>query len=106
MSNYLLVSHGSRINVDDSFENSHFIVPDDFNIITFHEPGKKLYNKLGIIIQSQLPNYAERIIDLSPLEDQKTGGVLMKLANMAVSVGVLSSIFYRWSTQSGEGKTT
>ena len=44
--------------------------------------------------------YAERIIDLSPLEDQKTGGVLMKLANMAVSVGVLSSIFYRWSTQS------
>ncbi|MEC8419876.1 MAG: cytochrome c oxidase assembly protein [Verrucomicrobiota bacterium] len=41
--------------------------------------------------------YAERIINLSPLEDQKTGGVLMKLANMAVSVGVLSSIFYRWS---------
>ena len=27
--------------------------------------------------------YAERIINLSPLEDQKTGGVLMKLANMA-----------------------
>ena len=44
--------------------------------------------------------YAERIIELSPLEDQKTGGVLMKLANMAVSLGVLSSIFYRWSTQS------
>ena len=41
--------------------------------------------------------YAERIINLSPLEDQKTGGVLMKLANMVVSVGVLSSIFYRWS---------
>ena len=37
--------------------------------------------------------YAERIINLSPSEDQKTGGVLMKLANMAVSVGVLSSIF-------------
>jgi putative membrane protein len=44
--------------------------------------------------------YAERIINLSPLEDQKTGGVLMKIANMAVSVGVLSSIFYRWSTRS------
>ena len=44
--------------------------------------------------------YAERIINLSPLEDQKTGGVLMKLANMAVSVGVLSSIFYRWSKSS------
>lgn len=41
--------------------------------------------------------YAERIMAISPLEDQKTGGVLMKLANMAVSVGVLSSIFYRWS---------
>ena len=41
--------------------------------------------------------YAERIINISPLEDQKTGGVLMKLANMIVSVGVLSSIFYRWS---------
>ena len=34
-----------------------------------------------------------RIINLNPLEDQKTGGVLMKLA---VSVGVLSSIL-RWS---------
>ena len=46
--------------------------------------------------------YAERIINMSPLEDQKTGGVLMKLANMAVSVGVLSSVFYRWSkTQEG-----
>jgi putative membrane protein len=41
--------------------------------------------------------YAERIMNISPIEDQKTGGVLMKLANMAVSVGVLSSIFYRWS---------
>ena len=43
--------------------------------------------------------YAERIINLSPLEDQKTGGVLMKIANMVVSVGVLSSIFYRWSKE-------
>lgn len=43
--------------------------------------------------------YAERIIEISPLEDQKAGGVLMKLANMAVSLGVLSSVFYRWSKQ-------
>lgn len=43
--------------------------------------------------------YAERILDLSPIEDQKTGGVLMKLANMIVSVSVLSSIFYRWSNE-------
>jgi hypothetical protein len=38
-------------------------------------------------------------MNLSPLEDQKTGGVLMKLANMIVSVSVLSSIFYRWSKE-------
>jgi putative membrane protein len=43
--------------------------------------------------------YAERVMNLSPLEDQKTGGVLMKLANMFVSVSVLSSIFYRWSKE-------
>ena len=43
--------------------------------------------------------YAERIMEMSPLEDQKTGGVLMKLANMIVSVWVLSSIFYRWSKE-------
>jgi putative membrane protein len=43
--------------------------------------------------------YAERVMNLSPLEDQKTGGVLMKLANMIVSVSVLSSIFYRWSKE-------
>ena len=41
--------------------------------------------------------YAERIMDLSPLEDQKAGGVLMKVVNMAVSIGVLGSVFYRWS---------
>jgi hypothetical protein len=38
-------------------------------------------------------------MNISPLEDQKTGGVLMKLANMFVSVSVLSSIFYRWSKE-------
>lgn len=43
--------------------------------------------------------YAERVMNISPLEDQKTGGVLMKLANMIVSVSVLSSIFYRWSKE-------
>ena len=41
--------------------------------------------------------YAERIMNITPLEDQKAGGVLMKIANMAVSVGVLASIFYRWT---------
>ena len=49
--------------------------------------------------------YAERIMELTPIEDQKAGGVLMKLANMAVSVGVLASIFYRWTkSQPATGK--
>jgi putative membrane protein len=49
--------------------------------------------------------YAERIMDLTPIEDQKAGGVLMKIANMAVSVGVLGSIFYRWTkSQPADGK--
>ena len=43
--------------------------------------------------------YAERIMDLTPLEDQRSGGVVMKVANMIVSVSVLGSIFYRWSKQ-------
>ena len=51
--------------------------------------------------------YAERIMELSPIEDQKAGGVLMKLANMAVSVGVLGSIFYRWiKSQPAPGKVS
>ena len=45
------------------------------------------------------PIFTQRIMNLSPLEDQRTGGVLMKLANMAVSVGVLASIFHRWSSR-------
>ena len=49
--------------------------------------------------------YAERIMELTPIEDQKAGGVLMKIANMAVSVGVLASIFYRWTkSQPATGK--
>ena len=43
--------------------------------------------------------YAERIMDISPLEDQQAGGVLMKIVNMAVSLGVLGSVFYRWSKE-------
>jgi len=43
--------------------------------------------------------YAERIMDISPLEDQRAGGVLMKIANMIVSVGVIGSVFFRWSKE-------
>ena len=37
--------------------------------------------------------YAERIMNLSPLEDQRAGGVLMKLANMAVSLAFCHPFF-------------
>ena len=43
--------------------------------------------------------YAERIMELNPDRGSKAGGVLMKIANMAVSVGVLASIFYRWTKE-------
>ncbi len=63
MSDYLLVSHGLRINIDNDFDKSHFIVPENFNLITFHTPGEKLFNKLGFIIQEYLPTYYKNITD-------------------------------------------
>jgi putative membrane protein len=44
--------------------------------------------------------YAPRIIDLSPLQDQVLGGVVMKLANMFVSLAIMSVAFYKWSLES------
>ena len=46
------------------------------------------------MIPTFMPNESWNLLHL---EDQKAGGVLMKVANMAVSVGVLASIFYRWT---------
>lgn len=44
--------------------------------------------------------YAPRVIDLSPLQDQVLGGVAMKLANMFVSLGIMSVAFYKWAQES------
>jgi putative membrane protein len=49
-------------------------------------------------------SYAPRVIDLSPLQDQVLGGVAMKLANMFVSLGIMSVAFYKWAQES-ENKT-
>ncbi len=40
--------------------------------------------------------YAARITELSPLQDQILGGVVMKVSNMVVSITVLSISFYCW----------
>lgn len=44
--------------------------------------------------------YAPRVIDLSPIHDQVLGGVTMKLANMFVSLAVMSVAFYKWAQES------
>ncbi len=44
--------------------------------------------------------YAPRVIELSPLQDQVLGGVTMKLANMFVSLGIMSVAFYKWAKDS------
>jgi len=44
--------------------------------------------------------YAPRVIDLSPLQDQVLGGVVMKLANMFVSLAIMSVAFYKWAQES------
>lgn len=41
--------------------------------------------------------FAPRVIDLSPMEDQMLGGVIMKLANMIVSLAIMGTIFYQWA---------
>lgn len=40
--------------------------------------------------------FAARITDLSPLQDQILGGVIMKVSNMVVSLTVLALSFYFW----------
>lgn len=41
--------------------------------------------------------WAPRIINLSPLDDQILGGLIMKVVNMGVSLTLLGIAFYRWS---------
>lgn len=44
--------------------------------------------------------WAPRIIEgLDPLNDQVLGGIIMKVINMGVSLGVISYCFYRWAVK-------
>lgn len=40
--------------------------------------------------------FAPRIIDIDPLEDQILGGVIMKIGNMIFSLSVIATSFYYW----------
>lgn len=50
--------------------------------------------------------YAPRVIELSPIQDQVLGGVTMKLANMFVSLGIMSVAFYKWAQESNSPTQT
>jgi len=41
--------------------------------------------------------WAPRIIDLDPLNDQILGGIIMKVVNMLFSLTLLGLCFYQWS---------
>lgn len=41
--------------------------------------------------------WAPRIIDLDPLNDQILGGIIMKVVNMGFSLTLLGTIFYQWA---------
>lgn len=40
--------------------------------------------------------FAPRVTSLSPLQDQILGGLIMKVTNMGVSLGLLCWVFYAW----------
>jgi len=46
--------------------------------------------------------YAPRIFDISPLDDQILGGVIMKVCNMVISLVILGTSFYAWYLRSNE----
>lgn len=43
--------------------------------------------------------WAPRVVDLSPLQDQILGGLIMKVTNMGVSLTLLAWCFYAWYRQ-------
>lgn len=49
--------------------------------------------------------YAPRVVDLTPLQDQILGGLIMKIANMLVSLALMASVFYRWDRASRPPET-
>jgi len=48
--------------------------------------------------------FAPRVIDLTPLQDQILGGLIMKVTNMAVSLNLLAWCFYAWYREENEDR--
>ena len=46
--------------------------------------------------------FAPRILELDPLQDQILGGLIMKITNMAVSLFLLCTTFYQWYCSENE----
>ena len=65
-----------------------------FAALTFH--GGVLYPTYA---------YAPRLLGLSAAEDQILGGLIMKIANMLVSLALMASVFYRWDRASRQPET-
>ena len=40
--------------------------------------------------------FAPRIVELSPMQDQILGGIIMKITNMVISLSILGASFYSW----------
>jgi len=49
--------------------------------------------------------YAPRLVDLGPLEDQRLGGLVMKVANMVFSLSFIAYAFIVWQRQSEDDLT-
>ena len=43
--------------------------------------------------------WAPRIIDLDPLNDQILGGLIMKITNMVFSLTLIGICFYKWANK-------
>ncbi len=81
------------------------------NPLTRLAPGARILYIIGLTI-AQIPivayltfsrdvlyptyEIAQRLVALSPLEDQQLGGIVMKLASLGVFVSVLAMTFWRW----------
>ena len=55
MNNLLLVLHGSRI-INRDYDSSHFIVPENFNIITFVKPNEIIYERTIKLLVTEFSN--------------------------------------------------
>lgn len=55
MNKYILITHGKRLINSDYFD-SHFQVPENFNIVTFSQPGNTIYSKTIKMIVDEINN--------------------------------------------------